>query len=88
MWQVDMRAAGLCVRYCLSALLDALIAPTANTDSDPMPNQPCYGRHNVIFIFIHSACPVSPADSGAPFCAVTTGGHSRACEADQVSGLV
>ena len=34
MWQVDMRSVVLCVRDCLSVLLDALIATTADADSE------------------------------------------------------
>ena len=39
MWQVDMRSIVLCVRDCLSVLLDALVATTADADSDPMSKQ-------------------------------------------------
>ena len=40
----------LCVRECLSLLLDALVAPTANADSNLTANQPCCGWDDVIFI--------------------------------------
>ena len=40
MWQMDMRSVVLCVRGCLSVLLDAPVAGTADDDSDLTPSQP------------------------------------------------
>ena len=34
MWQVDMRSLVLCVRDCLSVMLDASIVATADADSE------------------------------------------------------
>ena len=59
MWPADMRSIVLCVRECLSVLLDASIATTA--DSDPTSNQPLCGWDDVIFF--HSFIPAAQTRS-------------------------
>ena len=54
MWQAGMRSVVFCVRECLSVLLDASIATTA--DSDPASNQPCFCWDDVIFIHAFITC--------------------------------
>ena len=39
MWQVDMRSVVLCVRDCMSVLLDAPVAGAADDDSDDRSTQ-------------------------------------------------
>ena len=39
MWQVDMRSVVLCIRDCLSVLLDVPVAGAADDDSDDSSTQ-------------------------------------------------
>ena len=56
MGQVDMRSVVLCVRDCLSVLLDASIDTAAQADRDPTSSQPWSGWDGVTCFPLFTNC--------------------------------